>query len=134
VVQYAVQVLKVKHIIVCGHYNCGGVRAALSHQRSDFTLVNKWLMHVKDVYRLHREELDSINSFDDKANRLVELNVIEQANHLSYTSIIQNAWKTDHRPMVHGWVYALDDGLLKQLISLGPDSKLDRIYEWDAPN
>jgi carbonic anhydrase len=134
VVQYAVQVLKVKHIIVCGHYNCGGVKAALSHQRSDFTLVNKWLMHVKDVYRLHREELDAINSFDDKANRLVELNVIEQVNQLSYTSIIQNAWKTDHCPMVHGWVYALDDGLLKQLISLGPNSKLDRIYEWDDPN
>lgn len=133
VVQYAVQVLKVKHVIVCGHYNCGGVKAALSNQRSDFTLLNKWLLHVKDVYRLHREELDAINSFDDKANRLVELNVIEQVNHLSYTSIIQTAWKNDQRPTVHGWVYALDDGLLKQLITLGPDSKIDPVYSLVDP-
>lgn len=132
VVQYAVQVLKVKHIIVCGHYNCGGVKAALSHQRSEFTLLNKWLVHVKDVYRLHREELDKINSFDDKANRLVELNVVEAVNNLSYTSIVQSAWKSDQRPMVHGWVFSLDDGLLKQLISLGPDSKIDEIYRWEA--
>jgi carbonic anhydrase len=130
VIQYAVQVLQVKHIIVCGHYNCGGVKAALSHQRSEYTLVNEWLTHVKDVYRLHREELDAINSFDDKANRLVELNIIEAVNNLSYTSIVQGAWKSDQRPMVHGWVYALDDGLLKQLISLGPDSEVDEIYRW----
>lgn len=130
VVQYAVQVLKVKHIIVCGHYNCGGVKAALSHQRSDFTLLNKWLLHVKDVYRLHREELDAINSLDDKANRLVELNVIEQVNHLSYTAIIQNSWRDENRPLVHGWVYALDDGLLKQLVTVGPDTHIDPIYRW----
>ncbi len=131
VIQYAVQVLKVKHIIVCGHYNCGGVKAALSHQRSDFTLLNKWLLHVKDVYRLHRRELDAINSFEDKANRLVELNVIEQVNSLSHTSIVQNEWRRSHQPTLHGWVYALDDGLLKQLVTIGPDSKIDRIYEWD---
>lgn len=133
VVQYAVQVLKVKHIIVCGHYNCGGVKAALSHQRSDFTLLNKWLLHVKDVYRLHREELDAINSLDDKANRLVELNVIEQVNHLSYTAIIQNSWRDENRPLVHGWVYALDDGLLKQLVTVGPDTHIDPIYRWGDP-
>ncbi|WP_442756532.1 carbonic anhydrase [Methylocystis sp. JAN1] len=130
VVQYAVQVLKVKHIIVCGHYNCGGVRAALSHQGSDFTLLNKWLMHVRDVYRRHRDELDEIRSLDEKAHRLVELNVIEQVNSLSYTSIVQSAWKNEQRPMVHGWVFALDDGILKQLISLDPDTKVDEIYAW----
>jgi carbonic anhydrase len=86
---------------------------------------------VKDVYRLHREELDAINSPEDKTNRLVELNVVEQVNHLSHTSIVQHAWRSEGRPMVHGWVYALDDGLLKQLVTLGPDSKIDRIYEWD---
>jgi carbonic anhydrase len=131
VLQYAVQVLKVKHIIVCGHYNCGGVKAALSHQKSGFTLVNKWLLHVKDVYRLHRDELDAINSLDERANRLVELNVIEQVNNLSFTSIVQNEWKSDNRPMVHGWVFGLEDGRLKQLVSLGPGSKIDRIYQWD---
>ncbi|MGJ0506909.1 MAG: carbonic anhydrase [Methylocystis sp.] len=132
VVQYAVEVLKVRHIIVCGHYSCGGVRAALSHQQSDVTLVNKWLTHVKDVYRLHREELDAINDIDDKANRLVELNVIEQVNNLAYTSMVQSAWREEQRPLVHGWVYALDDGLLKQLITLGPESKIDPIYRWDV--
>ncbi len=131
VVQYAVQVLKVKHVIVCGHYNCGGVKAALSPQRSDYMLVNKWLLHLRDVYRLHRDELDGINAFDDKANRLVELNVIEQVNDLSHTALIQGAWKSERRPMLHGWVYALEDGLLKQLVTLGPESKVDRIYAWD---
>jgi carbonic anhydrase len=131
VVQYAVQVLKVKHIIVCGHYNCGGVKAALSRQRSDFTLLNKWLLRVKEVYRLHRDELDAINCVDAKTSRLVELNVIEQANNLAFSSIVQNAWRSEQRPMIHGWVYALDDGLLKQLITLGPESALDPIYRWD---
>jgi carbonic anhydrase len=129
VLQYAVQVLEVKHIIVCGHYNCGGVKAALSNQSSDLTLLNKWLLHVKDVYRLHREELDAINSLDEKANRLVELNVVEQVNNLSYTTIVQSAWKKHKRPMVHGWVYALEDGLLKQLVTLGPEAKIDPIFQ-----
>jgi carbonic anhydrase len=130
VVQYAVQVLKVSHIIVCGHYNCGGVKAALSPQGSDFTLLNKWLMHVRDVHRQHREELEAINSLDERANRLVELNVIEQVNSLSYTAIVQSAWQNERRPLVHGWVFGLDDGILKQLISLGPDTKVDEIYRW----
>lgn len=130
VLQYAVQALKVKHVIVCGHYNCGGVKAALSRRNSDLSIVNKWLIHIKDVYRLHREELDAINDFEEKANRLVELNVIEQVRNLSYTSIIQDAWKNERRPTLHGWVYALEDGLLKELIALGPDAKVDHIYEW----
>ncbi|MDJ0447522.1 MULTISPECIES: carbonate dehydratase [Methylocystis] len=135
VVQYAVEVLKVKHIIVCGHYNCGGVKAALSHQTPELMLVHKWLLHIRDVYRLHREELDALNSLDDKADRLVELNVIEQVNNLSHTSILQKAWKAERRPMVHGWVFGVEDGLLNQLITLGPDSEIDPLYRWeDAPH
>jgi carbonic anhydrase len=131
VVQYAVEVLKVQHVIVCGHYNCGGVKAALSRQNPEFTLLNKWLLHVKNVYRLHRAELDAIEDPDARADRLVELNVIEQCNHLSHTAIVQNAWKAHRRPQVHGWVYALDDGLLKQLVTLGPDTQVDPIYASD---
>jgi carbonic anhydrase len=108
VVQYVVQVLEVKHIVGCGHYNCGGVKAALSHEISDLTILNEWLSHLKEVYSLHREELDAIACFDEKAKRLVDLNVIEQVNHLSLTSIVQNAWKADRRPMLHGWVFSLD--------------------------
>jgi carbonic anhydrase len=134
VVQYAVQVLQVKHVIVCGHYNCGGVRAALSHEPSDFTFVNEWLLHVKDAYRLHRDELDKIDSFEERANRLVEINVIEQVNQISYMSIVQSAWKSDRRPMIHGWVFSLDDGQLKQLVTLGPDHKVDEIYRWESPD
>lgn len=129
VIQYAVQVLKVQHIIVCGHYNCGGVRAALDRQRPELTLLNKWLMHIKDVYRMHRDEIDALNSQVERANRLVELNVIEQVLRLSQLSIVQSAWKDDHLPMLHGWVFALDDGVLHQLITLPPGSDVDVIYQ-----
>lgn len=129
VIQYAVQVLKVEHIIVCGHYGCGGVRAALDRQHPDLALLNKWLMHLKDVYRLHRDEIDSLNSVERKADRLVELNVIEQVRRLSHTSIVQSAWRDMRRPTLHGWVYALDDGVLQQLITLPPGSDVDVIYQ-----
>jgi carbonic anhydrase len=132
VIQYAVQVLKVGHIIVCGHYNCGGVRAALERQKPELTLVNKWLTHIKDVYRLHREEIESQPTEKKKADRLVELNVIEQVKNLSHMSLIQNAWKHDQRPTLHGWVYALNDGILKQLIVLPPGSEVDIIYQQDG--
>lgn len=129
VIQYAVQVLKVRHIIVCGHYNCGGVKAALDRQRSDLTLLNKWLMHIKDVYQMHRAEIDALNSQTERANRLVELNVIEQVRRLSHFSIVQSAWEHDHAPMLHGWVFALEDGVLQQLITLPPGSDVDVIYQ-----
>jgi carbonic anhydrase len=129
VIQYAVQVLKVDHIIVCGHYNCGGVNAALERQRPELALLNKWLMHIKDIYRLHRKEIDQLDSQAKKADRLVELNVIEQVRRLSHTSIIQNAWQHEKRPMLHGWVYALDDGVLQTLITLPPGSEVDSIYQ-----
>ncbi|MCC3244571.1 carbonic anhydrase [Methylocystis sp. WRRC1] len=129
VIQYAVQVLKVQHIIVCGHYNCGGVKAALDRQRPDLVLLNKWLMHIKDIYRMHRAEIDALDTSVEKANRLVELNVIEQVRRLSHTSIVQTAWKNDQRPMLHGWVYGLDDGVLQQLVTLPAGSDVDIIYQ-----
>jgi carbonic anhydrase len=129
VIQYAVQVLKVDHIIVCGHYNCGGINAALERQHPDLPLLNKWLMHIKDVYCLHRKEIDQLNSHSERAARLVELNVIEQVRRLSHTSIVQNAWQHEKRPMLHGWVYALDDGLLQTLITLPAGSEVDAIYQ-----
>ncbi|MGJ0454079.1 MAG: carbonic anhydrase [Methylocystis sp.] len=129
VIQYAVQVLKVPHVIVCGHYNCGGVRAALDRQRPDLELLNKWLMHIKDTYRMHRDEIDALNSQTERANRLVEINVIEQVMRLSQFSIVQTAWREDQRPMLHGWVFGLDDGILHQLITLPPGSDVDVIYQ-----
>ena len=132
VIQYAVEVLKVQHVIVCGHYNCGGVRAAMSPQQPSFTILNKWLLHVKDIYRLHRAELDAIESVSERADRLVEINVVEQVRRLSHTSIIQQAWRNENQPTLHGWVYALNDGLLKQLVTLPPGSDIDSIYRWDS--
>jgi carbonic anhydrase len=129
VIQYAVQVLKVEHVVVCGHYNCGGIRAALDQQRPDIPLVNKWLTHIKDVYRLHRAEIDALPNEKAKADRLVELNVIEQVRRLSQISIIQDAWAQDNRPVLHGWVYALNDGVLQQLIILPPGSDVDVIID-----
>jgi carbonic anhydrase len=130
VLQYAVDVLKVKHVIVCGHYNCGGVKAALDRQRSDLVIVNKWLMHIKDIYRLHQDDIEAFSSDQERANRLVELNIIEQVRNLTHTSIIQHAWNADRRPVLHGWVYGLDDGKIKQLIMLPPDSPIDSIYQY----
>jgi carbonic anhydrase len=129
VVQYAVQVLSVRHVVVCGHYNCGGVRAALSRQQPNLSLVNKWLQHLKDVYRLHQQELEALPSLDERANRLVELNVIEQVYNLAHTSIIQKCWRTQQCPTLHGCVYGLDDGVIRELISLTPDHRIDPIYQ-----
>jgi len=129
VLQYAVDVLKVEHVIVCGHYNCGGVKAALNKQRSDLLIVNKWLMHIKDIYRLHQDDIEAFSTDQERANRLVELNIIEQVRNLTHTSIVQHAWNKDRRPILHGWVYGLDDGKIKQLIMLPPDSPIDSIYQ-----
>lgn len=133
VLQYAVDVLKVTHVIVCGHYNCGGVMAALAKPRSDLVLVNKWLMHIKDIYRLYEDEIESLPTMQERANRLVELNIIEQVRKLTHTSIIQHAWREERRPILHGWVYGLEDGQIKQLIMLPPDSPIDSIYQYADP-
>jgi len=128
VLQYAVQVLKVKHIIVCGHYGCGGVRAALSHQ--NLGLINKWLRNIKDVYFFHKEELEALKG-DAVVDRLTELNVQEQVMNLAKTSIVQMAWRNDQRPTLHGWVYRLEDGILHNLIRMDPNTKLDPVYTYD---
>lgn len=127
VLDYAVNILKVKHVIVCGHHGCGGVAAAMTNEQ--YGLVDNWLRHIKDVYRLHNKELDSIENYDDRLRRFVELNVIEQVFDLSKTSIIQNAWRNRDLPMVHGWVYDLKTGLIQDLgVSLHSKSKLPPIY------
>lgn len=129
VLQYAIEVLKVKHIIVCGHYGCGGVKAALQQQKSNLLITNKWLMHIKDVYRLHQDELELLSP-NEKVNRLIELNTIEQVYRLAYTSIVQSAWKTGHKPTLHGWVYGLENGLIKELIKLDHNSPIHKIYQY----
>ncbi|MGC1241945.1 MAG: carbonate dehydratase [Chryseosolibacter sp.] len=127
VLDYAVNILKVKHVIVCGHYGCGGVKAAMTNEQ--YGLVDNWLRHIKDVYRLHQKELDNIKGEEERFNRFVELNVIEQVFDLSKTSIIQNAWRNRSVPMIHGWVYDLRTGILQDLgISLHSKSKLPSIY------
>jgi carbonic anhydrase len=127
VLDYSVNILKVKHVIVCGHYGCGGVRAAMSNEQ--FGLVDNWLRHIKDVYRLHHQELDAIADEQARFNRFAELNVIEQVFDLSKTSIIQNAWRNRDLPMVHGWIYDLKTGIIQDLeVSLHSKSKLPAIY------
>lgn len=127
VLDYAVNILKVKHVIVCGHYGCGGVKAAMSNEQ--YGLVDNWLRHIKDVYRLHGQELDSIGDEEQRFNRFAELNVIEQVFDLTKTSIIQNAWRSRNLPMVHGWIYDLQTGIIQDLgVSLDSKSKLPAIY------
>lgn len=129
VVQYAVDVLEVKHIIVCGHYGCGGIKAAMGN--SHLGLINKWLRNIKDVYRLHREELDAITNEKDRADRLVELNIIEQSMNLAQTSFIQSAWKKRKAPMIHGWVYHMEDGILQEISKIVPGQDIDPIFRYD---
>lgn len=112
VVQYAVDILKVKHIIVCGHYGCGGVKAAMDDQ--DHGLIDNWLRHIKDVSRLHADSLEGLSA-EQKLNRLCELNVIEQVANVCDTTIVKNAWKNGADLCVHGWIYELENGLLKDL-------------------
>ena len=129
VLEYAVNHLKVKHIIVCGHYNCGGVKAAMT--RHNFGIINKWIRNIKDVYRIHRDEIDSLATEEERTNRLIELNVKEQVLNLAKTSIVQKCWKEQQRPHIHGWVYGLTDGLIKPLYDLGPGDHIDTLYEFD---
>lgn len=130
VLEYAVTHLKVKHVIVCGHYGCGGVKAAMTNH--DFKQVlNMWLRNIKDVYRLHRDELENIIEEEERFDRLVELNVVEQVMHLAKTSIIQRAWKNDQRPDLHGWVYGLKDGIIKPVFEMQAGTKIDPLYEYD---
>ena len=130
VLDFAVNHLSVKHVIVCGHYGCGGIKAAMSN-RDYKPVLNMWLRNIKDVYHTHKEELDNIPSEENRTDRLVELNVLEQLNHLAQTSIIQQAWQNDKRPHLHGWVYALKDGLIKPVHELEPGTVIDPLYKFE---
>ena len=113
VIQYAVQVLNIGEIIVCGHYGCGGVKAALDGK--EHGLIDNWLRHIKDVSRYHRDEIDSLEDFRQRWDRLAELNTVEQVYNVCHTTIVQNAWKAGRELCVHGWVYDIETGLLKDL-------------------
>lgn len=132
VLDYAVNVLNVKHVIVCGHYGCGGVKAAMGSGQHG--LIDNWLRTIKDVYRIHAKELDAIKDEDERFNRFVELNVAEQVFDLTKTSIIQNAWKKRNEPYVHGWVYELGTGIIKDLkISMSNTDELPAIFRIESP-
>ena len=129
VLQYSVEVLKVKHSIVCGHYGCGGVKAAMTN--SSLGIIDKWLRNIKDVHRFNREEVDAIENEDEKIDRMIELNVKEQVMNLSKTSIVQRAWKNSNAPDIHGWVYGLNNGLIKPIFELKAGTHIDPLYEYD---
>lgn len=113
VIQYAVEVLKVRHIIVCGHYGCGGVNAAL--ELTDHGLIDNWLRHIRDVYRYHQDKFNTVTDKKARQDLLCELNVIEQVGNVCHTTIVQNAWKREQELAVHGWCYSLDNGIIKDL-------------------
>jgi carbonic anhydrase len=127
VIQYAVEVLKVKHIIVCGHYGCGGVRAALNNRK--LGLIDNWLRHVQDVMQKHRVLLDGLTNETARLEKLCELNVIEQVTNVSQTTIVQQAWERGQELAVHGWVYGLHNGLLQDLeICVAGQNELEEVY------
>jgi carbonic anhydrase len=131
VVQFAVEVLKIEHIIVCGHYSCGGVHAACGSQQ--FGLIDNWLRNIKDVYRSYKAELDAIADPHARADRLCELNVIEQVKNVCHTTIVQNAWASGHPLSIHGVIYGLKDGLLRDLaVRINTPSALEDIYRTNA--
>lgn|SRR5690606_13885380 len=130
VVDYAVNVLKVKHIIVCGHYGCGGVQAAMGNK--SYGIIDNWIRHIKNTYRLHQNELDTIEDEGKRFDRFVEINVSEQVFDLAKTSIVQNAWKNNQDLMLHGWVYSIKRGIVQEVVSrVDNNSRLDEVYQLD---
>ncbi len=128
VLDYAVNVLKVKHVIVCGHYGCGGVKAAMGNQ--SIGIIDNWIRHIKDVYRLHRAELDAIADETERFNKFVEINVKEQVFDLAKTSIVQGAWQSGQELTLHGWVYGLNSGFVTDLeVNFSSNSDLDDVYQ-----
>jgi carbonic anhydrase len=113
VIEYAVDVLQVRHIIVCGHYGCGGIRAALDNQVHG--LIDNWLTRIKDIYVRNSKEIDGLDNEEKRVNRMCELNVIDQVKSVTHTTIVQEAWARGRELAVHGWVYGLEDGLVKDL-------------------
>ena len=132
VLQYAVEILKVKHVIVCGHYGCGGVKAAMGN--ADLGLINKWLRNIKEVYDKHRIELESIEDENKQLDRMVELNVEEQVNNLWKTTIIQRAWLDRDLPHLHGWVFDMKTGLIKEIVNIDANSEIDKIFKYNFRN
>jgi len=130
VLDYAVTHLKVKHVIVCGHYGCGGIKAAAT--KSDYRpVLNMWLRNIKDVMRHHRQELENMNDEENRLDRLVELNVQEQVYNLAKTTIIQRCWEKEMRPDLHGWVYGLKDGIIKPVFEMKVGSPIDPLYKYE---
>jgi carbonic anhydrase len=130
VLDYAVNVLQVKHIIVCGHYGCGGVQTAMTNKHVG--IIDNWIRHIKDVYRFHQKELNEIEDEKARFNRFVELNVMEQVLDLAKTSIVQGAWESGQEVHVHGWVYDVKDGLINDLkITIKDNKNLSDVYQLD---
>jgi carbonic anhydrase len=133
VIQFAVEVLKIEHIIVCGHYGCGGVHAACGSGQHG--LIDNWLRNIKDVYRLNKAELNAIDDPQAREDRLCELNVVEQVKNVCHTTIVQNAWASGHPLSVHGLIYALKDGLLRDLaVRIDKPEALEEIYRTRTRN
>lgn len=131
VLQYAIDVLKVKHIMVVGHYGCGGVRAALGNQT--LGLIDNWLRNIKDIYRQHRDKLEAIADEEQRVNLLCELNVVEQVNNVCHTTIVQDAWDRGQELAVHGWIYSIRNGGLKDLkVCMTGKGQLDDIYRIES--
>lgn len=127
VLDYAVNVLKVKHVIVCGHYGCGGVKAAMGNQ--SIGIIDNWIRHIKDVYRLHEEYLNSFENEDERFNMFVEINVKEQVYDLAKTSIVQGAWRSGQELTLHGWAYGLNSGYVTDLdVNMSNNNELDEVY------
>lgn len=130
VLDYSINILEVKHVMVVGHYGCGGVNAALGNKQVG--LIDNWLRNIKDVYRLHEKELDMITDPKAKSDRLVELNVQEQVFNLTKTSIVQNAWANGRKLLVHGIIFDVHSGELKDLnVTVGDNTNMDRVYKFD---
>jgi carbonic anhydrase len=133
VLDYAVNVLKVKHIIVCGHYGCGGVKAAMGNQ--SIGLIDNWIRHIKDVYRLHEEYLNSFEDEEDRFNKFVEINAQEQVFDLAKTSIVQGAWRSGQDLTLHGWTYGLNSGYVTDLgVNMSSNNELDEVYRLKFSN
>jgi carbonic anhydrase len=133
VLDYAVNVLKVKHVIVCGHYGCGGVKAAMGNQ--SIGLIDNWIRHIKDVYRLHEEYLNSFEDEDDRFNKFVEINAQEQVFDLAKTSIVQSAWRSGQDLTLHGWTYGLNSGYVTDLgVNMSSNDELDEVYRLKFTN
>ncbi len=128
VLDYAVNALKIKHVIVCGHYGCGGIKAAMNN--TSIGIIDNWIRHIKDIYRLHQKELNLIKDETERFNRFVEVNVIEQVYDLAKTSIVKSAWKQGHEITLHGCVYVLNSGFVTDLdVNISSNSELDDVYQ-----